>query len=68
MGARSNRKQVYFKGKASSLIQDIAENESDRVILRAIKDITGRGNDAEVKRRRDGTLAVYEVKKNIAVG
>lgn len=68
MGARSNRKQMYFKGKDSSLIQDIAENESDRVILRAIKDITGRGNDAEVKRRRDGTLAVYEVKKNIAVG
>lgn len=68
MGARSNRKQMYLKGKESSLIQDIAENESDRVILRAIKDITGRGNDAEVKRRRDGTLAVYEVKKNIAVG
>ena len=25
------------------------------------------GNDAEIRRRTDGTLAVYEIKKNIAI-
>lgn len=35
-------------------------------ILKAIVDITERGNSAEVKRRSDGSYVVYEVKKNIA--
>ena len=30
--------------------------------------ITSRGNNAEVKRRSDGRLAVYEVKKSITIG
>ena len=30
-----------------------------------INAITNRGNNAEVRRKKDGTLTVYEVKKNI---
>ena len=35
-------------------------------LLEALRRITDRGNNAEVKRRRDGSLVVYEVRKNIA--
>lgn len=38
---------------------------TDKEIIKAIRDITSRGNHAEVKRKTDGTLTVYEVKKNI---
>lgn len=31
----------------------------------AIEAITERGNNAEVKRKKDGSFTVYEVKKNI---
>ncbi|MDD3746301.1 MAG: hypothetical protein PHD70_07515 [Anaerostipes sp.] len=33
-------------------------------LLRSIEEITKRGNDAEVRRKKDGQYAVYEVKKN----
>ena len=36
----------------------------DKKIMDAIKKIVGRGNNAEVKLRKDGSLVVYEVKKN----
>lgn len=39
--------------------------ESDAKIMRKIRRITDHGNNAEVKRRKDGSLTVYEVKKNI---
>ena len=39
--------------------------EDDRVIMRKIRAITSRGNNAEVKRQKDGTLTVLEVKKHI---
>ncbi len=39
--------------------------EADKRVLRAIKEIIQRGNDAEVKRDKDGGLKVYEVKKHI---
>jgi len=38
---------------------------SDEKILTTIKDILKRGNNAEIKRKTDGTIVVYEVKKNI---
>lgn len=41
--------------------------DKDKKILDAIKRIVERGNNAEVKRKKDGSLVVYEVKKNIAV-
>lgn len=40
----------------------------DVIIMKGIREITGRGNNAEVKRRSDGRLAVYEVKKSITIG
>lgn len=40
----------------------------DALIMKSIREITSRGNNAEVKRRSDGRLAVYEVKKSITIG
>ena len=40
----------------------------DVLIMKTIREITGRSNNAEVKRRSDGRLAVYEVKKSITIG
>ena len=40
----------------------------DAFIMKTIREITSRGNNAEVKRRSDGRLAVYEVKKSITIG
>ena len=40
---------------------------TEKQIIEAIKRIVERGNNAEVKRRKDGSLVVYEVKKSIAV-
>ena len=34
-------------------------------LLNTISAITDRGNNAEVRRKKDGSLTVYEVKKNI---
>lgn len=45
--------------------RNVARPEEDMRILAALRQITGRGNNAEV-RRRDGHLVVYEVKKQIA--
>lgn len=36
----------------------------DTAVLAAIRLITDKGNDAEVKKAKDGTLSVYEIKKN----
>ncbi len=37
----------------------------EKKILEAIIKIVEKGNNAEVRRKKDGTLVVYEVKKNI---
>lgn len=34
-------------------------------LMEIISTITDRGNNAEVRRKKDGSLTVYEVKKNI---
>lgn len=39
--------------------------ESSEAILFAIKQIIDRGNNAEVRKAKDGSVTVYEVKKNI---
>ena len=33
-------------------------------VLEKIKTITARGNDAEVRRKKDGKYAVYEIRKH----
>lgn len=40
----------------------------DLKIISAIRNIIDRGHNAEIKRRSDGTLAVYEVEKRISIG
>lgn len=38
---------------------------SDKQLATAIKEIIERGNNAEIRRGKDGSLVVYEVKKKI---
>lgn len=40
----------------------------DALIMKTVREITRRGNDAEIRLRSNGRLAVYEVKKRISVG
>ena len=48
--------------------QNIAEaRDSDVVIMQQVRNICRRGNHAEIKLRKDGTLTVMEVKKNIVI-
>jgi len=37
----------------------------DVEVMTKIKAITARGNDAEVRRKKDGKYAVYEIKKHV---
>lgn len=39
--------------------------EDDKAIMKKIRSICRRGNNVEIKQRKDGTLTVMEVKKNI---
>ena len=39
--------------------------EEDKKVIRTIKEIIRRGNDAEVRADRDGRIKVFEVKKHI---
>lgn len=43
-------------------------SNEDRVVMTAIRNICARGNDVEIRRNKDGSLKVFEIKKNIAVG
>lgn len=40
-----------------------AVTNEDTVTMRKIRNILNRGNSAEVKRKKDGSLAIMEVKK-----
>lgn len=39
--------------------------QDEKIVMQKIWGIVSRGNNAEVKRKKDGTLTVIEVKKNI---
>ena len=39
--------------------------EEDKKVLKAIKGIIRRGNDAEIRAEKDGSIKVFEVKKHI---
>ena len=43
----------------------VGQTERALYLLDVISTITDRGNNAEVRRKKDGTLTVYEVKKNM---
>ncbi len=40
-------------------------NDADKKTMLRIKMILDRGNNVEVKRKSDGTIALYEVRKKI---
>ena len=42
--------------------------EEDKKIIETVRAIVGRGNNAEIKKNKDGSLKVFEVKKKIAAG
>ena len=57
--------------------EEVASNNEEKMIMvtyrdynvvSTIKEITSRGRNAEVKRRNDGSLVVYEVTKKISAG
>ncbi len=43
-------------------------NNKDQEVMETIKKIIDKGNSAEVKKNKDGSYKVFEVKKNIAIG
>ena len=49
--------QIVGSGKESQ--------EEEKKVMRAIKGIIRRGNDAEVRADKDGKIKVFEVKKHI---
>ena len=40
----------------------------DVLVIKTIRDITSKGNNAEVKQKSDGKLVVYEVRKRKTIG
>lgn len=60
------RKEMVITNKIGT--KDLNDKEAQKRILNlvnAIMIITDKGNNAEVKRKSNGELTVYEVKKNI---
>lgn len=43
-------------------------SENEKKVMEALRKITERGNDAEVRSTKNGDLKVIEVKKSIVVG
>lgn len=58
---RSDLKKIGEQ-KSADLVE---KTERALYLMDVISAITNRGNNAEVRRKKDGTLTVYEVKKNI---
>ena len=56
---KSKSKQAMF-GRQAETYSGVSANtaDDDVLIMRSIREITSRGNNAEVKRRSDGRLAV----------
>ena len=54
----------------NSRVNDVSVGalNDDAFIMKTIREITSRGNNAEVRQRSNGKLAVYEVKKSISIG
>lgn len=58
----TERPAKYIESKKS--ISNVP-SDADKDIMQKVRLICSRGNNAEIKQRRDGSLAVMEVKKNI---
>ncbi len=57
--------QTTATAKTVKPTQPQSSSQEDSSIMKKIRIICGRGNNAEVKQKKDGTLTVMEVKKNI---
>lgn len=57
--------QTTLRTEVKKAAPAASSSDADKDIMRKVRLICGRGNNAEIKQRKDGTLAVMEVKKNI---
>ncbi len=57
---------MTWKSDLARQKKESGEHMGDKQIMEAIRKIVERGNNAEVKRRKDGSLVVYEVRKHVA--
>lgn len=59
------QRNIRVGTKESTIDIELSDKHKENLrLLRMIEVITNRGNDAEVRRKKDGQYAVYEVKKN----
>lgn len=59
-----NKKQAKnLSNIVSSPMSNITIEEME--LIQKIKAITARGNDVEIRQKRDGKMAIYEIKKKI---
>lgn len=61
----NDNKSRKYSAVSSRKSMKVVQTEKALHLWRAVSDITERGNNAEVRRKKDGSLTVYEVKKNI---
>lgn len=54
-------KKRFIKSRPKEV--HLTSRDEDAAVMAAIKIITEKGSDAEVKRKPDGKLRVYEVKR-----
>ncbi len=70
-GNRRGKEMVgnHMRGMGGATVSDFSNPmNDDSLIMKTIREITSRGNNAEVRQRSNGKLAVYEVKKSISIG
>lgn len=67
MRSEFNTKMPCVEEDVQKLANENLEQMKERVtsLWMVVCAITDRGNNAEVRRKKDGSLTVYEVKKNI---
>lgn len=63
---QNEKSTVIIKSEIEQMFEKRTVNMEDKKVLEAIKKIVlSNGNNAEVRKKPDGSLVVYEVKKHI---
>lgn len=57
--SRTSQRARNYAPAASSMTED------DKTVMRKVREILSRGNNAEIKSSRDGGMTVMEIKKHI---
>ena len=67
---KKHEQSTYGYSSHNSGVHEVSASalNDDAFIMKTIREITSRGNNAEVRQRSNGKLAVYEVKKSISIG